>query len=115
MIAIISRIIVIISRTIAIISRILAIISTIIDDETTRCCKAERVYLSRINSDCFAPIGCWARTENEAFIITGYAASLDGSHKLIKTVQGNIEEAKQLALKLADIMIQNGARELISK
>ena len=73
------------------------------------------MYLTQLEADCFSPIGCWARLENDVFFITGYSSSLDGSENLIKTVQGNIEDAEKIAVKLADIMIQNGALELLAK
>jgi len=89
------------------------IVSSMIDKNTTKCCQAERLYLTQMEGDCFAPIGCWARMENAVLHITGYSSSLDGSRYLIKTVQGNIVEADKLALKLTDTMIQHGAKELM--
>ena len=91
-----------------------SMLSTIIDKYTTRCCQAERIYLVRMEGGCSDPIGCWARIERDALIITGYSASIDGSQILQKTVQGDIIEAEKLAIKLADAMIQNGARELMA-
>ena len=89
-----------------------SMLSTIIDKYTTRCCQAERIYLVHMEGGCSDPIGCWARIERDALIITGYSASIDGSQILQKTVHGDIIEAEKLAIKLADGMIQNGAREL---
>ena len=87
------------------------ILSAIIDKNTTCCCQAERIYLTKMEGGCFAPIGCWARIERHAFYITAYSASEDGSQRYQKTLQGDILDAEKLALKLADKMIQNGARE----
>ena len=89
------------------------IINAIIDKDTTHCCKAERLYLKRMEASCIAPIGCWARMEKDTFFITGYSSSLDGMQTLTKTLQGDIIEADNLALQLADIMILNGAKRLI--
>ena len=71
--------------------------------------------MTQIEGSCFTPIGCLARIESNIFFITGYSASLDGSHNLIKTVQGNINDSEKLALDLAETMIQNGAREFMYK
>ena len=90
------------------------IASSIIDKNSTLCCQAERLYLTQMEVDCFAPIGCWARIEKEIFLITGFSSRRDGKESIIKTVQGNVVEAKKLALKLAETMIKNGARELMS-
>ena len=86
-----------------------SIIKNIIDDNTTRCCKAERLYLTKLEGDCFSPIGCWARIENSSFFITGYSASLDGAHKLQEVSKGSIEDGKKL-MKL----IQKGHRKIDS-
>lgn len=91
-----------------------SILNTIIDINTTCCCQSERLYLTKIDGGCFVPVGCWARIENESFLITGYSASLDGSKHLQRTVQGDIEEAEKLALRLVDTMVQNGAREILA-
>ena len=88
------------------------ILSAIVDKNTTCCCQAERIYLNKIEGGCFAPIGCWARIENHAFFITAYSANQDGSQICKETVHGDIIDAEKLALKLADKMIQNGAKEL---
>ena len=92
-----------------------SILSAIIDKNTTCCCQAERLYLTRMEGSCYAPVGCLARIERSTFFITGYSGSLDGSRKLIKTVKGDILEAEKLALNLADTMVQHGARELMEK
>ena len=67
-----------------------------------------------MEGSCFAPIGCWARVEKHAFLITAYSASKDTSQRCQKTVQGKIFDFEKLALILADKMIQNGARELMA-
>ena len=61
------------------------------------------------------PMGCWARIENDKFLITGYSASLNGNENLQRTVQGDIVEAEKLTLMLVDTMIQNGAKELVAQ
>ena len=91
------------------------ILSDIIDNNTTCCCQAERIYLNKMEGDCFAPIGCMARVEEHAFLITAYSASKDASQRCQETVQGDIFDFEKLALILADKMIQNGAREFIAQ
>ena len=91
------------------------ILSAIIDKNTTYCCQAERIYLTKMEGGCFAPIGCWARLEKHTFLITAYSASKDASQRCQKTVQGDIFNFEKLALKLADKMIQNGARKFIAQ
>ena len=93
-----------------------SILSEIIDEDTTSCCKAERIFIAQFESDCFSPMGCWARIiKDNSLIITGYVASLNGLHKLQSSIKGNIVMAEKLAIKLADDMIKNGALEIIAK
>ena len=90
-------------------------LSNIIDHSVTSCCKAERLFLSQIDGGCFAPIGCFARLDEKlGFMITGYVASMDGKNELKKTVHGDIDKAENLALKLAEDMINDGALEVMS-
>ena len=91
------------------------LLNAIIDEETTSCCKAERLYLQKMESSCFSPIGCLAKIDKDDFIITGYVACLNGSRYIKKTEKGKIVDSKKLALQLANNMIQDGAREIMGK
>ena len=44
---------------------------SIIDNETTQCCQAERLFLAHLEGGCSTAIGCWGRIENRRFFITG--------------------------------------------
>ena len=90
------------------------ILDAIIDEDTTRCCQAERLYLTQMEGDCATPIGCWARSDKNTFFITGYSADMDGTQYIKKTVQGDILDANKLAVKLAQTMIQDEGREFVS-
>ena len=94
---------------------LIPIVNTIIDNNTTQCCTAERLYLERMEGGCYAPIGCWVREENDKCFITGYLASLDGSRHLNKTVHGSMLEIEKLVMVLAETMIQEGGSELMAK
>ena len=63
-----------------------SMLSSIVDANVTLCCKAERLFLSRMESGCFAPIGCLANINmNQEFTMTGYVASGNGAKELKKT------------------------------
>jgi len=92
-----------------------SMLSSIVDANVTLCCKAERLFLSRMESGCFAPIGCLANINmNQEFSITGYVASRNGEKELKKTMIGNIEYHKELAINLADHLISLGAKEMMA-
>ena len=81
---------------------------------TTQCCQIERLYLNKMGAGCFAPIGCWARIESDILYITGYVSNFDGSKYINKTVQGMAVDAEILVLNLVEMMIKNGAKDLLS-
>ena len=71
------------------------LLKAIIDEDTTSCCKAERLYLQQMESSCFSPIGCLAKIEKDDFSITGYVACLNGSRYIKKTEKGKIVDSKK--------------------
>ena len=90
------------------------LIDSIIDNETTQCCQAERLFLAHLDGGCSTAIGCWGRMENRRFVITGYAAAVDGSKVLRKSLKGMPDESGRLARQLAEEFEQAGARELLA-
>ena len=91
------------------------LVDSIIDIETTQCCQAERLFLSRLEGGCSSAIGCWGRMENRRFLITGYAAAGNGSKVLRKSLKGMPADSNQLALQLAEDFERAGAKELLAK
>ena len=91
------------------------LLDSIIDIETTQCCLAERLFLSRLEGGCSSAIGCWGRMENRRFLITGYAAASNGSKVVRKSLKGMPADSNQLALQLAEEFERAGAKELLAK
>jgi len=90
------------------------LLESIIDIETTQCCQAERLFLSRLEGGCSSAIGCWGRMENRRFLITGYVAASNGSKVVRKSLKGMPTDSDQLALQLAEEFERAGARELLA-
>lgn len=90
------------------------LLDSIIDIESTQCCQAERLFLSRLEGGCSSAIGCWGRMENRRFLITGYAAASNGSKVVRKSLKGMPADSDQLALQLAEDFERAGARELLA-
>ena len=86
----------------------------IVHYETTCCCKAERIYLREIDASCFAPIGCFAYIDANTIYISAYSSSIDGTKTLYKNISGSINDAEELAIQLAEEMIKNGAKKIVS-
>ena len=90
------------------------LIDSIIDNETTQCCQAERLFLAHLEGGCSTAIGCWGRMENRRFVLTGYASTVDGSKVLRKSLKGMPNESGRLARQLAEAFEQAGAKELLA-
>ena len=91
------------------------LVDSIIDIESTQCCQAERLFLSRLEGGCSSAIGCWGRMESRRFLITGYAAASNGSKVVRKSLKGMPADSDQLALQLAEDFERAGAKELLAK
>ena len=91
------------------------LVDSIIDIESTQCCHAERLFLSRLEGGCSSAIGCWGRMENRRFLITGYAAASNGSKVVRKSLKGMPADSDQLTLQLAEDFERAGAKELLAK
>jgi hydroxymethylbilane synthase len=95
--------------------KLISILNGIIHENVTMCCKTERLFLSKMESGCFAPIGCLACINSDGeFMLTGYVASMNGKKELKKTMIGIIESHERLALDLVDYMVGNGAKEIMA-
>ena len=90
------------------------LVESIIDAETTQCCQAERLFLAHLEGGCSTAIGCWWRIENRRFLITGYAATSNGSQVIRKSMKGMPADSNQLALHLAEEFEYAGAKELLA-
>ena len=90
------------------------LVESIIDAETTQCCQAERLFLAHLEGGCSTAIGCWGRIENRRCLITGYAATSNGSQVIRKSMKGMPADSNQLALHLAEEFEHAGAKEMLT-
>ena len=83
------------------------------DDATQACTAAERSFLRRLEGGCQVPIGASAVLRDETIHLEGMAGNLDGSINLRETISGKKSEAEDLGKRLAEILIEKGAGELL--
>ncbi|MCX7428126.1 MAG: hydroxymethylbilane synthase [Planctomycetia bacterium] len=74
---------------------------------------AERTMLAALEGGCLAPIGAWARMENDVLALTGRVLSLDGRTRLDSTLTGDPEGPEALAHRVAEALLNQGAGDLI--
>ena len=83
------------------------------DENTYICTKIERDFISKIGAGCSAPVACNA-VLNEGIItfrvMLGFA---DGTNVMNEKVVKDANECEKLGAKLAELMIENGALELL--
>lgn len=95
-------------------SRILQYITPLRHANSTYCVTAERAFLLRLNGGCQVPIAGHAVIEGNNLQITGLVASPDGTHIHKSALSGNKEEGAQLGVQLAEQLLAEGGRKILS-
>ena len=84
------------------------------EDQSARiAATAERSFLRTTEGGCSAPVTAYARPLDGKLVITGFAASLDGSRILIETLVGSLSTPDDLGNELAEMLLSQGAADLI--
>jgi hydroxymethylbilane synthase len=74
---------------------------------------AERAFLRRLGAGCHTPVAGHARLVGETISIAGLVASVDGATTLTGEVSGPGSQAEALGERLADDLLERGARALL--
>ncbi|MEM3382922.1 MAG: hydroxymethylbilane synthase [Nitrososphaerales archaeon] len=72
---------------------------------------AERSLVFSLEGGCRVPIGAIARAYNRTLSLYGCIYSLDGRKKIYSFAKGNIDEAQDLGKKVAQSLIDQGAKD----
>lgn len=83
------------------------------DPETRACVAAERALLAALEAGCTAPVGALADVAGDELYLRGAVCALDGSDVLRQSLTGPVEEPVRLGERLAAILLEDGAAELI--
>ncbi|MCF6342747.1 MAG: hydroxymethylbilane synthase [Bacteroidales bacterium] len=84
-------------------------------EETMLVTTAERAFLKSMEGGCQIPIGCFSVLNNGSFTMTGLVADLKGEKVIRITQSGKAENARQLALQVAEKMVIEGAAEILDE
>lgn len=82
------------------------IVSKIKDRETEIQIAAERGFLTGVNGSCHIPMGAYCEIKDENIILTGLYGDEEGTKLVIKSLEGNIEDASKLGFELADNVLK---------
>ncbi len=77
--------------------------------------RAERSLMRRLEGGCQVPIGAHAVVEDGSLRLRAYLGSLDGSRSVRDVIEGPVEEAEVLGVRLAERMLADGGREILEE
>jgi hydroxymethylbilane synthase len=86
------------------------LLQSIHDEETALSVSAERAFMIRLNGGCSVPIGAHAVIDGENMKVFGMYAKDGNSEVFRASVEGSKYDAASLGEKLADIIIERGAK-----
>jgi hydroxymethylbilane synthase len=96
-------------------TELLEILKVLNDEETNSCITAERSFLRTLEGGCQVPIGANAVLQKDEIQLEGMVGNLDGSINIREKIAGEKSRAKDLGKRLAQILIDKGANELLEK
>jgi hydroxymethylbilane synthase len=75
---------------------------------------AERQILVTMQCGCHAPVGAFAKLVDENVEISAFISNLEGKNFIKREIIGPAEQANQLAVKLAEELLDAGGREILA-
>ncbi len=92
------------------------ILSSLHHAETAICISCERAFLERLEGGCQVPIGALASLSPQGTItVTGLVADEQGKRIIKKSLSGKAAESRELGLKLADLILEDGGRQILEE
>jgi len=85
------------------------------DKESFICTKVERDFIATIGAGCSAPVAVNAKIEDNKIKVIALIGMVDGSKILQKELSDDIKNYNELGVKLANLMIEDGAKELLKE
>jgi len=76
---------------------------------------AERALMKQLEGGCQVPIGAHATVLGNRLFMKAYLGSLDGTKSIRDEIEGPVEEAGELGVKLAMRMYEAGGREILEE
>lgn len=83
------------------------------DEYSFLCAKLERDFVSAIGAGCSAPVAVNAVMEDDIVTIRAMIGYPNGTHIMEHTLHSSMEDSDELGFELANIMIKDGALELL--
>ncbi len=94
---------------------LLSVLQGLHDPDTAVAIEGERSFLETVEGSCQIPIGCYGRLSGGILVLTGLIATLDGSTRIRRNLEGPAEEAASLGRRLAQEILAAGGREILAE
>ena len=94
--------------------RAISAVSKLSDSRVFQSVTAERRLLNKLQAGCLAPIGATATVSDGALTLRAVVVSADGKARLETEVHGDSTDAIRLGENAADVLLAQGAADLIS-
>ena len=85
------------------------------DPDSALAARIERDFVARLEGSCQVPIAVNAKVEGDKVLGRAMVGLPDGTEILQETLELPRDEAADLGIRMADIMIENGAKELLAR
>ncbi len=77
--------------------------------------EAERAFLERLEGGCQVPIGAMASIKGDFLELKGFVADEKGERFIKRSISGNVNEARNLGLTLAEEILNQGGKEILEE
>jgi hydroxymethylbilane synthase len=85
------------------------------DSDSSIAIIAERAFLGKLEGGCQVPIAALARIVGTSLQIDGLVGTIDGKRLIAHRVAGPVEKAESLGVELAEILLSEGAKEILDE
>jgi len=85
------------------------------DRDSSIAVSAERAFLGKLEGGCQVPIAAFGRILGATLQVDGLVGTIDGARLIRHRVEGPVEKAESLGVELAEILLAEGAREILDE
>ena len=96
-------------------TRVSDTISVLNDKDSSDAVTAERSLLRRLEGGCQIPIGAISKVEDGELSIESQITNLNGVDAVRDKLSGHRDDAEKLGIELAEKLLQNGGKEILSE
>ena len=95
--------------------KIKKIVTSINHKNTSLCVNVERSFLKELEGGCTAPIGAFAKINNDVISIIGHISSFDGKKYITNQTASQYNNSDKLGITLAKQMLRDGGDKILSE